>query len=42
MEDHVQDYVNGFFEQGSITIVVHGMETITSAIAQGSRFFNSV
>jgi HEPN domain-containing protein len=42
MEDHVQDYVNGFFEQGSITIVVHGMETITSAIAQGSRFFTSV
>jgi HEPN domain-containing protein len=42
IEHEVQDYVNGLFETGTITIVVHGMETVTNAIAQGSRFFTAV
>jgi HEPN domain-containing protein len=42
IEHKVQDYVNSFFEKGTITIVVYGMETITNAIAQGSRFFTTV
>ena len=42
IEHEVQDYVNTIFEKGTITIVVHGMETVTNAIAQGSRFFASV
>ena len=42
IEHEVQDYVNTIFEKGTITIVVHGMETVINAIAQGSRFFASV
>ncbi|HZY38379.1 MAG TPA: HEPN domain-containing protein [Mucilaginibacter sp.] len=42
IEHEVQDYVNGFFEKGTITIVVHGLETVTNAIEQGSRFFTAV
>jgi hypothetical protein len=42
IEHEVQDYVNNFFEKATITIVVHGMETVTNAIAQGSRFFTAV
>ena len=42
IEHEVQDYVNTNFDRGTITIVVHGMETVTNAIAQGSRFFTTV
>jgi hypothetical protein len=36
--EHQAHYVNTHFEKGTITIVVHGMETVTNAITQGSLF----
>jgi HEPN domain-containing protein len=39
IEHEVQDYVNGFSKTYTITIIVHGLQTVTNAIAQGSRFF---
>ncbi len=42
IEHEVQDHVNSVFEKGTITIIVHGLETVTNAIAQGSRFFTAV
>jgi len=41
IEHEVQDYVNRFFETANITIVVHGLDTVTNAILQGSRFFSA-
>lgn len=42
IEHEVQDYVNSHFDKAGITIIVHGLETITNAINQGSRFFTAV
>jgi len=42
VENEVQEYVNGFFDKADITILVHGIETVKNAIAQGSRFFTTV
>src|ERR1035437_4242909 len=42
IEHEVQDYVNRHFDKASITIIVHGLETVTNAINQGSRFFTAV
>ena len=42
IEHEVQDYVNTFIDKANISIVVHGLETVTHAIAEGSRFFTAV
>lgn len=42
IEHTVQDYVNDLFVSGTITIVVHRLETVTNGIAQGGRFFTAV
>ncbi len=42
IEHEVQDYVNTFSEKANITIIVHGLETVKHAIAEGSRFFTAV
>ncbi|WP_295795920.1 HEPN domain-containing protein [Mucilaginibacter sp.] len=42
IEHEVQDYVNNHFEQAAITIIAHGLETVTNAVSQGNRFFNVV
>jgi len=42
IEHEVQDFVNKFTANGTITIIVHGIETIQDAINNGSRFFASV
>lgn len=42
IEHGVQDFVNANFSGGVITILVHGIETITLTIAQSSRFFIAV
>lgn len=39
IEHEVQDFVNKFTLNGTITIIVHGIETIRDAINNGSRFF---
>jgi HEPN domain-containing protein len=39
MEHEVQDYVNSHIAGPAVTILVHGIEIITDAINQGSRFF---
>lgn len=41
--DHeVQDYANGLYEDGTITILCHGQEAISEAIQKNSRFFISL
>lgn len=41
--DHeVQDYCNGMYEDGTITILCHGQEAISEAIQKNSRFFISL
>lgn len=41
--DHeVQDYVNGIYEDGTITFLCHGQEAISEAIQKNSRFFISL
>ncbi len=42
IEHEVQDYVNKHFDKAGITMIVHGLETVTNAINQGSRFFTVV
>jgi HEPN domain-containing protein len=42
IEHDVQDYINTISEASKITIVVHGLATVTNAILQGSRFFSAV
>lgn len=42
IEHEVQDYVNKHFDKVGITMIVHGLETVTNAINQGSRFFTTV
>lgn len=42
IEHDVQDYVNRHFDKADITMLVHGLETVREAVAQGSRFFNVV
>jgi len=42
IEHEVQDYVNRLFDKAGITIIVHGLETVTNAISQGNRFFTAV
>ena len=42
IEHSVQDHVTGAFPQMNITILVHGIETVTNEIKQGNRFFNAV
>lgn len=42
IEHQVQDFVNGVFDSASVTILVHGMDTVSHALRQGSRFFNTV
>lgn len=42
IEHEVQDFVNKFTTNGTVTIVVHGIETVSDAINNGSRFFSSV
>jgi uncharacterized protein len=39
IEHDVQSYVNSHFNGVKITIIVHGLEIVSNAIAQGSRFF---
>ena len=41
IEHEVQDHVNGLSEDFTISIIVHGLQTATNAVAQGSRFFCS-
>jgi HEPN domain-containing protein len=40
IEHEVQDYVNRHFKVG-VTIIVHGLDTVTNAIFEGSRFFTA-
>jgi len=42
IEHEVQNYANDHFLHGSITILVHGKETITAAVKANNRFFISV
>lgn len=42
IEHEVQDFANANFSGGVITILVHGIETISHAISQSSRFFIAV
>ncbi|CAM4411839.1 HEPN domain-containing protein [Pedobacter westerhofensis] len=42
IENHVQDYANHHFPYGTITILVHGKETITEAVRANNRFFITV
>ncbi len=41
--DHeVQDYCNGLYEDGTVTIICHGQEAIAEALQKNSRFFITV
>ncbi|MFC4213355.1 HEPN domain-containing protein [Pedobacter lithocola] len=41
--DHeVQDYCNGMYEDGTVTIICHGQEAISEALQKNSRFFITV
>ena len=42
IEHQVQDFVNGIFESATVTILVHGIDTVSNALQQGSRFFTTV
>ena len=42
IEHEVQDFANRHYEHGTITILVHGKETISEAVAANSRFFCTV
>ncbi|MET1055952.1 MAG: hypothetical protein ABWY16_11635, partial [Pedobacter sp.] len=42
IEHPVQDYANTHFHHGSITILVHGKETVTSAIKANDRLIITV
>jgi HEPN domain-containing protein len=39
MEHQVQDYVDSHFPDCHLTLAVHGVESVTKAVNQGSRFF---
>jgi HEPN domain-containing protein len=42
IEHSVQDFVNTHFNFGTITVLVHGKDTITEALTANNRFFNTV
>jgi len=42
IEHEVQDFANAYYPFGTITILVHGKETITEAIKANNRFFMTV
>lgn len=42
IEHEVQNYANDHFQQGTITLLVHGKETLTEAVRANNRFFISV
>lgn len=42
MDHEVQDYCNGMYEDGTVTIICHGQEAIAEAIQKNSRFFITV
>ncbi|MES2457439.1 MAG: HEPN domain-containing protein [Bacteroidota bacterium] len=42
IEHAVQDFANAHYNQGTITILVHGQEAIANAASNGNRFFSSV
>ena len=42
MEHQVQDYVTSHFPESNVSLAVHGLESVTQAIHQGSRFYSAV
>ena len=42
IEHQIQDYANTIFTAGTVTILAHGKETISKALTDNNRFFNTV
>jgi len=42
IEHAAQDFANAHYNQGVITILVHGQEAIANAVANGNRFFSRI
>jgi len=42
IEHAVQDFASAHYNQGAITILVHGHEAIANAVANGNRFFSRI